>query len=82
MPGKTVAPSLAESWTVSPDELVYAFVLHQGAVPAGEAVTADDVKFSFERYRGVAKTSRAGRRRRDARSRHVRFRLRQPWPDY
>ena len=54
MPGKTVAPSLAESWTVSPDGLVYEFVLRKGAkFHTGEAVTADDVKFSFERYRGV-----------------------------
>jgi ABC-type transport system substrate-binding protein len=27
MPGKAMAPSLAESWTVSPDGLVYEFVL-------------------------------------------------------
>ena len=31
MPGKSVAPSLAESWSVSPDGLVYEFVLRKGA---------------------------------------------------
>src|SRR5262245_51728527 len=30
MPGKPVAPSLAESWSVSPDGLTYAFVLRKG----------------------------------------------------
>ena len=31
LPGKGVAPALAESWTVSPDGLVYDFVLRKGA---------------------------------------------------
>ena len=30
MPGKPVAPSLAKSWTVSPDGLTYEFVLRKG----------------------------------------------------
>src|SRR5919199_693238 len=30
MPGNPLAPSLAESWTVSPDNLVYEFVLRRG----------------------------------------------------
>src|SRR5258705_8224808 len=81
MPGKAMAPSLAESWTVSPDGLVYEFVLRKGAkFHTGEAVTADDVKFSFERYRGVyAKTLKervAAVETPDPG--HVRFRLRQP----
>src|SRR5712691_581635 len=55
MPGKTMAPSLAESWSTSPDGLVYEFVLRKGVkFHNGEPVTADDVKFSFERYRGIA----------------------------
>ena len=53
MPGNAMAPSLAESWSLSKDGLVYEFVLRQGAkFHNGEPVTADDVKFSFERYRG------------------------------
>ena len=50
-----MAPSLAESWSVSPEGLTYEFVLRPGAhFHNGEPVTADDVKFSLERYRGVS----------------------------
>src|SRR5882762_11225410 len=46
MPDKTVAPSLAESWTVSKDGLVYEFVLRKGVkFHNGEPVTGEDVKF-------------------------------------
>jgi peptide/nickel transport system substrate-binding protein len=55
MPGQPMAPSLAESWTVSRDSLAYEFVLRKGVkFHSGEPVTAEDVKFSFERYRGTA----------------------------
>ena len=55
MPGQPMAPSLAESWTVSRDGLAYEFVLRKGVkFHNGEPVTAEDVKFSFERYRGTA----------------------------
>src|SRR4029434_5772575 len=41
MPGKPAAPSLAESWTQSPDGLVYEFVLRRGrVVHTGAVVTA------------------------------------------
>src|SRR6267142_426374 len=54
LPGKGVAPALAESWTVSADGLVYDFVLRKGAhFHNGEPVTAEDAKFSWERYRGI-----------------------------
>src|ERR1700675_2640298 len=54
MPGKSMAPSLAESWSTSPDGLVYEFVLRKGArFHNGELVTAEDAKFSFERYKGI-----------------------------
>jgi len=54
MPGNAMTPSLAESWTESADGLTYDFVLRKGATfHNGAAVTADDVKFSFERYRGA-----------------------------
>jgi peptide/nickel transport system substrate-binding protein len=60
MPSSLMAPSLAESWTESPDGLSYEFVLRRGVTfHDGEPLTADDVKFSFERYRGAgAKTTR------------------------
>jgi peptide/nickel transport system substrate-binding protein len=55
MPGKSMAPSLAESWSLSSDGLLYEFVLRKGPrFHTGEPVTADDVKFSFERYRGIS----------------------------
>src|SRR5262249_29845121 len=55
MPGNSMAPCLAESWSVSPDGLVYEFVLRREVkFHNGDPVTAEDVKFSFERYRGVS----------------------------
>src|SRR5712692_5564934 len=85
MPGKSMAPSLAESWSVSPDGLVYEFVLRKGVrFHNGETVTAEDVKFSFERYRGMFAK---GLKERVAAIEtpdpgHIRFRLKQPWPDF
>jgi peptide/nickel transport system substrate-binding protein len=85
MPGNATAPSLAESWSVSKDGFVYEFVLRKGArFHNGDPVTAEDVKFSFDRYRGTAnktlkdrvaavETPDPGR---------VRFRMKQPWPDF
>ena len=85
MPGKGMAPSLAESSSTSPDGLVYDFVLRSGArFHTGDPVTAEDVKFSFERYHGIF--ARALKERVAAVEapdpRHVRFRLKQPWPDF
>src|SRR3989442_6042241 len=55
MPGNPMTPGLAESWSVSPDGLVYEFVVRRGVkFHNGDQVTAEDVKFSFERYRGAA----------------------------
>ncbi len=85
MPGNPMAPSLAESWTVSKDALVYEFVLRQGArFHNGDPVTPDDVKFSFERYRGAGakllKEKVAAVEIVDAQ--RIRFRLKEPWPDF
>jgi len=81
MPGNALAPSLAESWTVSPDSQAYEFVLRKGArFHNGEPVTAEDVKFSFERYRGAGagpfKTRLASIDVLD--SQRIRFRFKQP----
>src|SRR5258708_16713876 len=55
MPGQTLAASLADSWSAAEDGLSYDFVIRQGAkFHNGEPVTAEDVKFSFERYRGAS----------------------------
>jgi peptide/nickel transport system substrate-binding protein len=85
MPGHAMAPSLAESWSVAPDGLFYEFVLRHGVkFHNGDLVTADDVKFSFERYRGAAaklmKEKVAAVEIVDPH--RVRFRLKEPWPDF
>jgi peptide/nickel transport system substrate-binding protein len=85
MPGNPMAPSLAESWTVSRDGLAYEFVLRKGVkFHNGDPVTADDAKFSLERYRGGGATTLkervAGVDVLDAQ--RVRIRLKQPWPDF
>jgi peptide/nickel transport system substrate-binding protein len=84
LPGKSVAPALAESWSVSPDGLVYDFVLRKGVTfHNGEPVTAEDAKFSFERYRGIhAKTLKERVAAVEALDGRLRIRLRQPWPDF
>jgi peptide/nickel transport system substrate-binding protein len=84
-PGHPTAPSLAESWSASGDGLVYEFVLRKGVrFHNGDLVTAEDVKFSFERYRGVGhkviKEKIAGIDIPDPA--RIRFRLKQPWPDF
>src|SRR5262245_40770353 len=54
LPGQKMAPSLAESWTESPDGLVYEFKLRKGLkFHNGDPLTTDDVKWSFERYQGA-----------------------------
>jgi len=85
MPGGALTPSLAESWKASPDGLSYDLVLRKGVkFHDGEPVTAEDVTFSFERYRGAAATTL---KQRVAAvdildPSHVRFRLKEPWPDF
>src|SRR5262245_43479067 len=52
MPGNPMAPSLAESWSVSPDQITYEFKLREGLkFHNGDPFTAEDVKFSFQRYK-------------------------------
>jgi peptide/nickel transport system substrate-binding protein len=85
MPGQPMAPSLAESWTTSRDGLVYEFALRKGVTfHNGDPVTAEDVKFSFERYRGgSAKTLHDRVARVEVVDPHrVRFVLKAPWPDF
>src|SRR6266496_1685233 len=85
MPGEPLASSLAESWSASEDGRVYEFTLRKGVkFHNGDPVTTEDVKFSFERYRG---TSRDMMKDRVAEveipdPQHVRFNLKEPWPDF
>ena len=77
--------SLAESWTQSPDGLVYEFKLRRGLrFHNGDPCTTEDVKFSFERYRGT------GAKELQSKVKQVelvdpvtvRFHLYEPWPDF
>jgi peptide/nickel transport system substrate-binding protein len=85
LPGNAMAGSLAESWTESADGLVYEFALRQGVTfHNGEPFTAEDVKFSFERYKG-ASANLFRDKVRDVEvvaPDRVRFHLSQPWPDF
>src|SRR5262249_40211946 len=71
--------------SASEDALTYEFVLRQGAkFHNGDPVTAEDVKFSFERYRGASRNLLHDRvaavETPDARP--IRLSLKQPWPDF
>src|SRR5262245_30487729 len=85
MPGSTTAPCLAQSWNMAADGLSYTFVLRPGArFHNGEPVTAEDVKFSFERYRGASHQLMKDRVTtvETPDPLQVRFRLKAPWPDF
>jgi peptide/nickel transport system substrate-binding protein len=83
--GQKLGNSLAESWKESPDGRVYEFKLRKNLkFHNGDPVTAEDVKFSFERYKG------AGSKEMRARVEKVevvdpllvRIHLKEPWPDF
>jgi peptide/nickel transport system substrate-binding protein len=85
LPGERMGNSLAQSWTESPDGLVYEFKLRQGLrFHNGDPCTAEDVKFSFERYRGTGATELHDKVMRveivDPLT--VRFHLKALWPDF
>ncbi len=85
LPGNNMAPCLAESWKESPDGLVYEFKLREGLrFHNGDPFTAEDVKFSFDRYRGVsAKILHERVKAVEIVDPHrVRFVLNGPWPDF
>src|SRR5213594_3558985 len=85
LPGNDMAPCLAESWKESPDGLVYEFKLREGLkFHNGDPFTAEDVKFSFLRYRGAsAKLLHDRVKSVDVLDPlRVRFVLHAPWPDF
>ena len=85
LPGQKMGPSLAESWKESPDGLTYEFKLRKGLTfHNGDALTSDDVRFSWDRYNGAsAKELKTRVRSVEAPDPlTVRFRLTEPWPDF
>ena len=82
MPGNHLTPSLAESWIVSPDQTVYEFKLREGLkFHNGDAFTAEDVKFSFERAKGKLLHEKV-KEVVIVDPYRVRFVLHEPWPDF
>ena len=85
LPGNPMAPALATSWTESPDGLVYDVTLRVGLTfHNGDPCTAEDVQFSFMRYKGVsAKQLHEKVQAVEILDAHrLRFVLHAPWPDF
>ena len=85
LPGNDTAPCLAESWKESADGLSYEFKLRPGLkFHNGDPFTAEDVKFTFHRYRGAsAKLLHERVKSVDVLDAlRVRFVLDRPWPDF
>jgi peptide/nickel transport system substrate-binding protein len=85
MPGGIMTPSLAESWTQSKDGLSYEFVIRKNArFHSGDPVTAEDVKFTFERYKGSGAKLLKDKVKeiQMLAPNRVRFVLKEPWPDF
>ncbi len=57
MPDGPMSPCLATRWQESEDGLTYEFELREGVTfHNGDPFTAEDVQFSFERYKGAGAT--------------------------
>jgi peptide/nickel transport system substrate-binding protein len=83
MPGNLMAPSLAESWTMSADQRAYEFKLREGLrFHNGDRFTAEDVKFSFQRSKGNRMLHEKVREVVIVDPYRVRFQLDEPWPDF
>lgn len=85
MPDNQKAPCLATKWTESADGLQYDFELRQGVkFHNGDPFTAEDVKFSFERYKGTsaAELKKKVKAIEIVTPHQVRFVLHEPWPDF
>src|SRR5262249_45023768 len=85
MPAGSLTPSLAESRSASKDGLTYEFVIRKSAkFHNGDPVTAEDVKFTFERYKGAsAKVFKDKVKEvQVVAANRVRFVLKEAWPDF
>jgi peptide/nickel transport system substrate-binding protein len=85
MPAGINTPSLAESWSVSKDGIAYEFILRKGIrFHNGDPVTAEDVKFTFDRYKGSGAKLLKDKVKdvQVVAPNRVRFVLKEPWPDF
>jgi peptide/nickel transport system substrate-binding protein len=85
MPAGMTTPSLAESWSEAKDHLSYTFTLRKNVkFHDGSPLTAEDVKFSFERYKGASATllKEKVKEVQVVGPTQVRFVLKEPWPDF
>ena len=85
MPAGMTTPSLAESWSEAKNHLSYTFTLRKNIkFHDGSPVTAEDVKFSFERYKGASATllKEKVKEVQVVGATQVRFVLKEPWPDF
>jgi peptide/nickel transport system substrate-binding protein len=84
-PPHKMGSSLAESWKESADGKTYEFKLRAGLkFHNGDPVTTEDVKFSFERYKGASAKILHDRVQQVeiVSPLIVRFQLKEPWPDF
>ena len=85
MPDNPMSPSLATKWSESADGLTYDFELRQGVkFHNGDPFTAEDVKFSFERYKGAGASDLKKKVKavEIVTPHHIRFQLHEPWSDF
>src|SRR5256712_5572640 len=85
LPGHPRPPCLATKWSESADGLTYDFELRQGVkFHNGDRLTAEDVKFSFERYKGAGapELKKKVKAVEIVTPYQIRFQLHEPWPDF
>ena len=84
-PGTNMGPALAESWSESEDGLTYTFKLRPGLTfHNGDKLTTEDVKYSFDRYKGAGATELKNKVAavEIVDPLVVRFHLKEVWPDF
>jgi peptide/nickel transport system substrate-binding protein len=85
MPEGLYTPSLAESWSMSPEAKVFEFKLRKGVkFHNGDIMTAEDVVFSFWRYKAAQAKFIHGKTEKveAVNPQLVRFHFKEPFPDF